>query len=229
MNSVILSASMMCLSAWKDAEKKMEELKNGKVDLLHTDVMDGEFVPNLMLGTESIKSLRAACPIPLDIHLMIERPEEKLGWFDIQPGEYVSIHVESTKHLQRALSIIRGYGARPAVALNPATPLCMIEEVLCDIEAVLLMTVNPGFAGQKLVPQTISKIAKLRYLLDKNELKTVRIEVDGNVSFENAQCMRQAGADMFVCGTSSIFNKEGTITENITKFQTLVSGEKEFI
>ena len=105
----------------------------------------------------------------------------------------------------------------------------MIEEVLCDIEAVLLMTVNPGFAGQKLVPQTISKIAKLRYLLDKNELKTVRIEVDGNVSFENAQCMRQAGADMFVCGTSSIFNKEGTITENITKFQTLVSGEKEFI
>ena len=109
-----------------------------------TDVMDGVFVPNLMLGTEDIKYLRKAASLPLDIHLMIQHPEEKLSWFDIQPGEFVSIHAESTNHLQRALSRIRSYGAHPIVALNPATPLSMIENVIDDIDAVLLMTVNPG-------------------------------------------------------------------------------------
>lgn len=226
MHKALLAPSVMCVSAW-DGMKDLEALKRSGVELLHADVMDGEFVPNLMLGTEAIKALRRVSPIPLDIHLMIERPEDKLGWFDLQPGEYVSVHVESTKHLQRALSRIRDCGARPMVALNPATPLCMIEDVLEDVEAVLLMTVNPGFAGQKLVPQTLEKITRLRQMLDKAGKTQVRIEVDGNVSFENGAKMRAAGADMFVCGTSSLFAKGASVEENTVRFrEVLAAAEK---
>ena len=119
-------------------------------------------------------------------------------------------------HLQRALSAIRAAGAKAAVALNPATPLCAIEDVLPDLDMVLLMTVNPGFAGQKLVPATLPKIARLRAMLDSAGYPQVRIEVDGNVSFENAVRMRQVGADLFVAGTSSVF-REGGIAANMEK------------
>lgn len=223
MNKAMLAPSVMCISEWRGSEEVIRILEEGGVELLHADVMDGQFVSNLMLGTESIRHLRKACSIPLDIHLMIERPEDKIGWFDIQPGEFVSVHAESTKHLQRALASIREYGAHPMVALNPATPLCMIEDVLADVDGVLLMTVNPGFAGQKLVPQTLNKIYRLRKLLDSMGCHDVRIEVDGNVSFENSVKMRAAGADIFVGGTSSIFSKKGTISENITLFRRCVN------
>ena len=222
MNRVMLAPSVMCVSEWKDSENVLRALEDGGVDVLHVDVMDGEFVANLMLGTESIRHLRKASSIPLDIHLMIQRPEDKLDWFDIQPGEYVSVHAESTRHLQRALAKIRSYGAHPIVALNPATPLYMVEDVLEDVDGVLLMTVNPGFAGQKLVPQTLDKISRLRTMLDEAGRGHVLIEVDGNVSFVNGEKMRRAGADMFVCGSSSIFSKEGTVEENIARFRNCV-------
>lgn len=222
-NRAMLAPSVMCVSEWKDSEEVLSALEEGGVEVLHVDVMDGEFVSNLMLGTESIRHLRKASSIPLDIHLMIQRPEDKLDWFDIQPGEYVSVHAESTRHLQRALAKIRDYGAHPMVALNPATPLYMIEDVLEDVEGVLLMTVNPGFAGQKLVPQTLDKISRLRAMLDEAGRREVLIEVDGNVSFVNGEKMRRAGADMFVCGTSSIFSKEGSIAENIARFRDCVN------
>lgn len=227
MNKAIISPSMMCISHWTDASGLINTLAQQGVEYLHMDVMDGVFVQNLMLGTECIKHIRKISPIPLDIHLMIEQPEEKLGWFDIQPGEFVSVHAESTRHLQRALARVREFGAKPMVALNPATPLVMAEDVLDDVDAVLLMTVNPGFAGQKLVPQTLGKITRLRQLLDQFGKQHVRIEVDGNVSFENAVRMRAAGADMFVCGTSSIFSKSGTMEENTARFRACISGEKE--
>ena len=138
MNRALIAPSLMCISSWNSMQV-MESLENCGVDLLHMDVMDGEFVPNLMLGTEAVKQMRRLSAIPLDIHLMIERPEEKLAWFEPQPGEYVSVHVESTKHLHRAISRIRECGARPMVALNPLTPLVMIEEALPCVDAVLLM------------------------------------------------------------------------------------------
>ena len=223
MNQAMLAPSVMCVSEWKDSEKVLKALEEGGVEVLHVDVMDGEFVANLMLGTESIRHLRKASTIPLDIHLMIQRPEDKLDWFDIQPGKYVSVHAESTRHLQRALAKIRALGAHPIVALNPATPLYMIEDVLADVDGVLLMTVNPGFAGQKLVPQTLDKISRLRTMLDGAGRPEVLIEVDGNVSFVNGEKMRRAGADMFVCGSSSIFSKEGTVAENIARFRECVN------
>lgn len=225
MNQVMLSPSMMCVSQWQDCAGILGDLKKCGVEWLHADVMDGVFVPNLMLGTDAIRQLRQLSTIPLDIHLMIEKPEDKLEWFDIQPGEFVSVHVESTRHLQRALAKIRSLGGCPMAALNPATPLCMVEEVLADVDGVLIMTVNPGFAGQKLVPQTLEKIARLRSILDTNGRHDVLIEVDGNVSFENAPKMRAAGADIFVCGTSSIFGKNGTVMENAEKLRRCAAGE----
>jgi ribulose-phosphate 3-epimerase len=212
-----LSPSMMCTPHWQDATGLLARLENLGVEYIHMDAMDGVFVNNLMLGTDSIKQMRKITRIPLDIHLMIDRPEEKLAWFDPQENEFVSVHAESTRHLQRALSRIREFGAKPMVALNPATPLVMIEDVLPDVDGVLVMTVNPGFAGQKLVPQTLDKIARLRRMLDENGLQHVRIEVDGNVSFANSTKMRAAGADIFVCGTSSVFASTGTIEENAAR------------
>lgn len=181
--------------------------------------MDGSFVSNLMMGTDAIKQLRRASSIPLDIHLMIDEPERKLDWFDIQPGEYVSVHAESTRHLQRVLARIRELGAHPMVALNPATPISVMEEVIPDIDGVTVMTVNPGFAGQKLVPQTLQKITRVRRLLDAANRQDAVIEVDGNVSFENAVKMRRVGADIFVCGSSSVFNPKGTLEENIARIR----------
>lgn len=195
----------MCapLTDLRDTLRSFE--KNG-IEYLHIDVMDGLFVPNFTLGTDYVKNLRKLSPIPLDIHLMVERPEDKLDWFDLQPGEYVSVHYESTVHAQRALARIRDKGALPMLALNPATPLCVLDYLTGDLEAVLVMTVNPGFAGQKMMPSALRKISDLRSRLDAIGREDVGIEADGNVSFENAAKMRKAGCDIFVAGTSSIFS-----------------------
>lgn len=182
--------------------------------------MDGSFVPNFTLGTDFIKQVRTVTNIPLDLHLMINDPENKLDFFTFGESDIVSIHVESTKHLQRALQKIKDRGAKAYVALNPATPIVMLEDVLDDIDGVLLMTVNPGFAGQKLVPHGLEKIKKLRKFLDENGKADTEIEVDGNVSFVNAKLMSEAGANIFVAGTSSVF--VGNMDENIIKLREVI-------
>ena len=217
MNKIIpgVSPSMMCADALNlgaDAVK----LTEAGVQYFHYDIMDGDFVPNFMLGPDVIKAVRKVSAVPADIHLMVKNPERHLHLFDLKPGDMVSVHQESTIHLQRTLAAIRAAGAQAAVALNPATPLCMIEDVLPDLDMVVVMTVNPGFAGQKLVPATLGKITRLRRMLDENGYDNVRIEVDGNVSFENAVKMRAAGADLFVAGTSAVF-REGGIEANMKK------------
>jgi ribulose-phosphate 3-epimerase len=191
------------------------------IDFLHMDIMDGTFVPNLALGTEYVKRVRAASPIPLDLHLMVYDPERKLSWFGDLAGQRVSVHVESTPHIQRALQAIKGLGARPALAVNPGTPLCAVEELLRDVDMILLMTVNPGFAGQELIPQTLGKIRKLKDLLAES-FPQVEIEVDGNVSFENAALLRQAGVDVFVGGTQSVFRPGSPLGENIRRLRKIL-------
>lgn len=217
MSSIIpgVSPSMMCADALNLGADAVALEKAG-VQYFHYDVMDGDFVPNFMLGPDVIKAVRKVSKVPADIHLMVKNPERHLHLFDLRAGDVVSVHQESTIHLQRTLAAIRQTGAQAAVALNPATPLCTIEDVLPDIDMVLLMTVNPGFAGQKLVPQTLAKITRLRKMLDESGYPHVRIEVDGNVSFENAVKMRAAGADLFVAGTSAVF-REGGIEANMAK------------
>jgi ribulose-phosphate 3-epimerase len=211
-----LTPSMMCVDLFRLAET-IRVFEATRIPYLHIDVMDGSFVPNLMLGTDTIRQIRGGSSIPLDIHLMIEEPGGKLEWFEPREGEYLSVHAESTRHLQRALGKIRTLGAKPMVALNPATPLSAIEEVLPDVDAVLVMTVNPGFAGQKLIPQTLDKIKRLRTLLDDRGLTGVEIEVDGNVTLENALKMRAAGANLFVAGTSLLF-RPGNLEDHIRLF-----------
>ncbi len=223
MNSIWLSPSVMCIPAWQGAGQAVEEAQQAGAALMHADVMDGEFVPNIMLGTENIKNLRLVSRVPLDLHLMIQRPEDKLGWFGIQPGDYVSVHAESTRHLHRALAMVRDLGAHPSAAINPGTPIGAIEDVLEEVDMVLVMTVDPGFAGQRLVPGTLKKAARLRELLDRAGRQSTRIQVDGNVSFENAPKMRAAGADVFVCGTSGMFCPGGTVRENTEKMLAAIS------
>lgn len=208
-----IAPSMMCAD-FLHLEKDIREFEKLNIEYLHIDIMDGSFVPNYTLGTDYVRNLKEVTNIPLDIHLMIERPEDKLDWFCFGENDYVSFHIESTNHAHRVISGIKNRGAKAMLALNPATPLCVLEDVICDLDAVLIMTVNPGFAGQKLVPQTIEKIKRLRKMYPD-----VEIEVDGNVSFENAIIMRNAGADIFVAGSSSIFAQPKNIDFNAKKLR----------
>ena len=217
MNKMI-SPSLMC-GKILEYKTTLETFKKADIEYLHIDVMDGEFVPNFQYGVDTIRQLRAITDIPLDIHLMITRPENKLEWFDIQAGEYVSVHYESTAHVQKCISYIKSKGAKAMLALNPATPISVVEEVIDDLDGILLMTVNPGFAGQKIVPSTIQKVEKLRKWLDSNGYENIPIEVDGNVSFENAKLLSEAGANIFVAGSSSVYKKDITLSEGIALFR----------
>ncbi len=209
-----ISPSMMCVDFFK-LEEALDVFEEQGIELLHIDIMDGNFVPNITLGTDFCKSLKERCNIPLDIHLMVEKPEEKIDWFNVGCGDYISVHLETTKHLQRTLNLIKQKGCKAMVAINPATPIYMLENVLDDIDGVLIMSVNPGFSGQKLIPQSIKKIEEVRRYLDDKGYNNIEIEVDGNVSFENVKLMKFAGANIFVAGTSSIFNKNMSINEGI--------------
>ena len=213
-----IAPSMMCADIM-NMKQVLTSFENEGIEYLHIDIMDGQFVPNFTLGTDYCKILKKNTSIPLDIHMMVEDPETKIDWFPIGEGDYVSIHVESTRHLQRVLAQIRAKGAKPMAAINPATPITVLEHVLDDIDGVLVMTVNPGFAGQKLVPATLKKITELREYLDEKGYPQIEIEVDGNVSFENAIKMRAAGADIFVAGTSSVFKTEFSLEEGIRKLR----------
>ena len=213
-----ISPSIMCANFF-DLESYIKAFEDNGIEYIHVDIMDGSFVPNFTLGTDFIKQLKKRTSIPLDIHLMINDPEAKLDWFDFGEGDCVAIHAESTKHLHKALEAVKKRGAKPMVTINPATPISAIEEVLDIVDGVLVMTVNPGFAGQKLFPSTLKKITALRQYLDTHGYSHIEIEADGNVSFENARFMSEAGANIFVAGTSSIFNKNFSISDGIKKLR----------
>ena len=212
-----IAASMMCAD-FLNLEKDVRELERVGIEYLHLDIMDGSFVPNYTLGTDYVRNLKACTSIPLDIHLMIGRPEDKLDWFAFGAGDYVSIHYEASCHVQRALQRIKDGGAKAMLAINPATPICVVEDVAADLDAVLIMTVNPGYAGQKLVVQTIDKIRRLRERYPK-----MAIEVDGNVNFENAKKMKDAGADIFVAGSSSVFFAGDTLENNVSRLRSAIA------
>lgn len=216
-----ISPSVMCVDFFK-LEENIRAFEENKIDLLHVDVMDGHFVPNFTLGTDFVKILKEKTNIPLDIHLMVENPENKTDWFQFGKNDYVSVHYESTPHLHKALYNIKNKGAKAMVAINPATSIFVLEEVLDIIDGVLVMSVNPGFAGQSLIPGTLKKIKKLREYLDNKGYENTQIEVDGNVSFENAKIMNEMGANIFVCGTSSIFKKDISLSEGISKFKKII-------
>ena len=219
-----LSPSMMCVD-FALLSQTVGLFEHMGVEYLHVDIMDGEFVPNFTLGVDFCDKLRQLTSIPLDVHLMIEKPENKLEWFRPARGEFFSVHVESTAHLQRALTKIRACGAKAMAAINPATPISALEDVLDDLDGVLVMTVNPGYAGQKLVEATLQKIARLRAFLDRRGYPEIEIEVDGNVSFENSVRMKRAGANIFVGGSSSVFSPSADISTNIARLRAALEQE----
>ncbi|MBO5059532.1 MAG: ribulose-phosphate 3-epimerase [Clostridia bacterium] len=219
-----ISPSIMCASPFM-LNNYIKQFEECGIEYIHVDVMDGSFVPNYTLGTDFIKALKSNSKIPLDLHLMIDNPESKLDWFEFGENDYVSVHYESTRHLHKAVCTIKNRGAKPMVAINPATPISVLENLLDDIDAVLVMTVNPGFAGQKLVQSTLKKIRQLREYLDNNGYKHIEIEADGNVSFENARLMSEAGANIFVAGTSSVFAQGKSFAENVSELRKAVSSK----
>ncbi len=204
-----ISASMMC-SDLIDLNRTIQLFEEENIEFLHIDIMDGEFVPNFGLGVDYIRSLRDLTSIPLDLHLMILNPEYKLQWIGIKPSDIVSIHYESTYQVQRALDWLEPFGCKKFLAINPATPIYVLEEVLDYIDGINLLMVNPGFAGQKIVKSTLKKSAKLKQFLCEHKKEQLVVEVDGNISPENATILRHNGAQIFVAGSSSIFHGEIT-------------------
>ena len=215
-----LAPSMMCCDLF-NVESQVKMFEKNNVELLHIDIMDGNFVPNIALGACFVSQLKESTKIPVDIHFMIDSPERYINTYPISEGDYVSIHYESTKHVQRALQSAKSKGAKVLLALNPATPVEMVSELLDDIDGVLIMSVNPGYAGQKMIPHAIEKIAKMRKFLDENGRCDAEIEVDGNVSIENAIKMKKVGANIFVLGTA-IQSKKGFCENDMQSFRSKV-------
>jgi ribulose-phosphate 3-epimerase len=181
--------------------EEIRAVEEGGADVIHVDVMDGHFVPNISIGIPVVESLRKATRLPLDVHLMIDAPETYIGEFVRAGGNRILVHQESTVHLDRALTMIREAGAEAGVVINPATPVTMLTDVLDKVDTVLVMSVNPGFGGQKFIPNAFEKIRQLNEWRSRYNAG-FRIEVDGGVELENAAELALAGANTFVAGTS---------------------------
>jgi ribulose-phosphate 3-epimerase len=176
-------------------------VERGGAAMLHVDVMDGHFVPNISIGVPVVASLRKATRLPLDVHLMIESPEVYIRAFAEAGADMISVHQEATPHLDRALSMIREFGRKAGAVINPATPVTALSEVLGKVDHVLVMSVNPGFGGQKFIPGALAKIRELKRIRESYNL-TFRIEVDGGVGPDNVLDLVRAGAEILVAGTS---------------------------
>ena len=196
----ILSAKFLSLG------EEIKAAETAGADMLHIDIMDGHFVPNITIGPSIIEAIHTITSLPLDVHLMIEKPDAYLGDFIKAGADYLTIHYEASIHLHRTVQRIKESGVRAGVSLNPATPVWSLEDILPDIDLVLLMSVNPGFGGQEFIPQVIDKIKMLKKLIREKGL-TPSIEIDGGVKLENIPDIIGAGADILVMG-SAFFNAE---------------------
>lgn len=201
---------------------EIQAVEEAGADLIHIDVMDGNFVPNLTLGPPIIKSIRTTTALPFDVHLMIEAPGRYVEDYADAGSDFITVHVEAERHLHRTIHSIRERGVKAGVSLNPATPLTHVEEIIEDIDLLLVMTVNPGFGGQKFIETMLSKIRRARALIDE-KAPHVLLEVDGGVKRENIQRISEAGADIFVAG-SSIF-KSGDYGHAIREMRDILDNQ----
>ena len=214
----MLSASVMCADVL-NMGAELREIENAGIDMLHCDIMDNHLVPNLMLPPEMINKFRPAIEIPFDFHLMVTDPLSVLKKLDVRGGDMVSFHYESGASISDMISAIREKGAKACLAISPDTPLDSVSEWFPEIDALLVMTVRPGFAGQPLFPGSMERIAAAgKY----SEQYGFLIEVDGNCSFENCPVMVSNGADILVVGTSSVFKKGQTVAEGTQKLRALL-------
>jgi ribulose-phosphate 3-epimerase len=218
---VKVAPSVMCADPCHLGEG-VRQLEAAGADILHFDIADGHFVPSLLLGIDTVRAVREMTSLPIDVHLMVEHPDHFVNQLADIGVEMVSIHAEACRHLDRSLVGILDRGMKAGVALNPSTPLEVMRYVRERLDFVLLMTVNPGFAGQKLVASAIRKIGDCRRFLDASSAARVPIMVDGNVSFENIPKMVAAGADILIAGTSSWFSSQRSLAENVQETQAAI-------
>ncbi|THE14430.1 ribulose-phosphate 3-epimerase [Bacillus timonensis] len=186
--------------------EEIKDVENGGADYIHVDVMDGHFVPNITIGPLIVEAIRPITKLPLDVHLMIENPDQYIPAFAKAGADFLTVHVEACPHLHRTIQLIKSHGVKAGVVLNPATPVDSIKHVIEDIDLVLLMTVNPGFGGQKFIHSVLPKIEEVAQMVKEKNLN-VEIEVDGGVNQETAKLCVQAGANVLVAG-SAIYGQE---------------------
>lgn len=205
---VLISPSLLA-SDFAALGEAVRAVEAGGADLIHVDVMDGHFVPNITIGIPVVRALKRIATKPLDVHLMIEQPDRHLDAFAKAGAGTITVHAEVSPHLHRTLTHIRSLGARAGVALNPSTPIHAIEEVIGSIDCVLVMTVNPGFGGQEFIPESYEKVRRVRALLEARGSRA-HIEVDGGVDHGNAAALVEAGADVLVAGAAIFGSGDAT-------------------
>ncbi len=215
-----ISASILSADFARLGEQ-IAEAEHGGADYIHVDVMDGQFVPNITAGPVLVSAARRSTALPLDVHLMIEKPERYLEAFREAGADILTVHYEACPHLHRTVQRIRELGAAPGVSLNPATPITVLEEILDHVDLVLIMTVNPGFGGQKYIDTMTAKIARLRQWLDGRDRRPV-IEVDGGLNPQTAPRVAQAGADIIVAG-AAIFAADIPIAAAIRRLREAIA------
>jgi ribulose-phosphate 3-epimerase len=226
LSQIICSASVMCANPLH-LEADLKALEAAGCDELHFDIMDGLFVPNFTLGFDVIKAVRRCCNLPCSAHLMISRPEDYIERFVDAGCGIVIVHVETCVHAHRTLLQIRNAGASPGIALNPATPLTRLDYLLESVDRVLVMAVDPGYAGQVMQHGAYDRVRTLKEVLDYRELGT-KIEVDGNINIRNAALLSKAGAEIFVLGTASIFKGED-LGKALETFKHGVARERQLV
>jgi len=215
-----LAPSILSADFARLGEQVVEATEAG-ADYIHIDVMDGHFVPNITIGAPVVASLRSWTHLPLDVHLMIERPERYIADFADCGASIITVHIEACLHLHQTIQQIKKLGVKAGVALNPATPLSSIDEIIPQVDLILIMSVNPGFGGQPFIPETLEKIARLRSILDSRKAKA-ELEVDGGVTINNAPSIVQAGANVLAIGASLFTDKEG-IGQALQKIRKAIS------
>lgn len=186
--------------------QEVKEVEAAGAELIHIDVMDGHFVPNISFGAIALEAIRPLSTLPMDVHLMIENPDQYIEQFAKAGADYITVHVEACRHLHRTIQLIRSYGVKPGVVLNPHTPIEAIQHILADVDMVLFMTVNPGFGGQKFIESVVPKVEALSKIIKERGLN-IEIEIDGGINAETIVPCAKAGATVFVAG-SAIYSKE---------------------
>lgn len=195
------------------------EIEEAGADIIHCDIMDGNFVPNISFGPKIVSDVNRITDLPLDVHLMIMNPDRYIEEFHAAGADFISVHYENNFHLNRTINQIKNLGIKAGVVINPATPVFMLKDIIEYTDFVLIMSVNPGYGGQKFIPNSISKLKEVSELIKKNNYKC-SVEVDGGVGIENIKEISDAGAEMFVCG-SSVFNSKNR-KDTIKKMKSLI-------
>jgi ribulose-phosphate 3-epimerase len=215
----LIAASLICSNPL-NLQEDINELVKGNADYIHFDVMDGQFVPRYGLYPEILSFLKKTTDIPVDVHMMVQNPEDFIDDFKNAGADFYNFHIEATSHAHRLVKKIEKANMKPGVALNPATSISSLDYLIEDVKMVVLMAINPGIVGHKLIPNMINKISELREYADKRGNKDLLIQIDGGVTFDSGITMINAGADILVCGTGTIYRPhEDTISNKIQAFR----------